>query len=465
MPCLFRIILRYLILPSSFSGVAIISGTILFAADQAVQNASRPEEKAQMPTRGFTARDRNKSGAARDWSRTIGRPVPVWAGQTSEPTAQPRIRFASASGVQDGEVTTATESHENSNDLQTPPESEKSAATSSLSVKEQLLQALRARREATLGTPETVAKPGTLTILHSPPTKPETAATPMMPSTAPPAESPASTPPDSAIDKQSDSPNAAVPASESQGTVESRVGLTRTLEADLQSDDAYVRERAQRYLRLEMQLLQLRASQAADAERTAPAPVPVPAPAPVPVNEPLPNDAEVAASLSPSPSAVPHAESHTAPNASIMENVVVDGPIDRLGLANNLFAAGQYPLALEMYQQASAEILPVHQAFWVEYQTANCIRRLGRRGEASLRYRKLASKPEAGWLCRQAQWWCETLEKIRVLESTLADNSIDRQRAMVEESEAGNSPRENSATPAEPIPSPEKESQNDANAH
>jgi hypothetical protein len=461
MPFLFTTILRYLILPGSFTGLTIVSGSILFAADPAIQNASRLEEKSETPTRGFTARNRSKSGTSRDWSRTIGRPVPVGAGQSTELTPEPRIRFASASGVQDGEVTTATESHENSNDLQTAPESDQRPATPSLTVKEQLLQALRARREATLGTPETATKPGTLTILHSPHTKPETVVNPLMPSTAAPTESPASTPPDSTIDKQPESINTATPAPESPGTVESPVGLTRTLEADLHSDDPYIRERAQRYLRLEMQLLQLRASQAAAAELPAPH---ADQPAPEPAEEPRPNDAEAAASPSAPPAAVSDPESHVTPNASMMENMVVDGPIDRLGLANNLFAVGQYPLALEMYQQASTEILPAHQAFWVEYQTANCIRRLGRPGEASLRYRKLASKPEAGWLSRQAQWWCETLEKIRVLESTLADNSIDRHRATVEESEAGTPPHENSSPPAEPIHPPEKESQHDANA-
>jgi tetratricopeptide (TPR) repeat protein len=83
-------------------------------------------------------------------------------------------------------------------------------------------------------------------------------------------------------------------------------------------------------------------------------------------------------------------------------------------LANNLFAVGEYPLALEMYQETKGPELSTQQQFWVEYQTANCYRRLGNPAEASNRYRKLASQSEAGWLSRQAHWWVETLESIRI---------------------------------------------------
>ena len=49
----------------------------------------------------------------------------------------------------------------------------------------------------------------------------------------------------------------------------SNTGLTRTLEEGLKSNDAYLRERARRFLRLQMQLLQLRSRQAAAADNAA----------------------------------------------------------------------------------------------------------------------------------------------------------------------------------------------------
>jgi tetratricopeptide (TPR) repeat protein len=149
----------------------------------------------------------------------------------------------------------------------------------------------------------------------------------------------------------------------------------------------------------------------------------------------------------------------------MMENVVVDGPIDRLGLANNLFATGEYPMALEMYQEAAKSELTAQQHFWVEYQTANCLRRLGKPAEASQRYRKLADHPEAGWLSHQARWWVETQEKIRSLEKTLADNAFDHHRAIVEEVEHAASHSENPPAPSATDSSPHKEATQDDHAH
>ena len=150
-------------------------------------------------------------------------------------------------------------------------------------------------------------------------------------------------------------------------------------------------------------------------------------------------------------------------NAALLQNVVVDGPIDRLGLANNLFAVAEYPLALEMYQQATGPELSSQQKFWVEYQLANCLRRLGNPAEASNRYRKLASQPEAGWLSQQARWWVETLEQIRILEKVLKDNSVEQSRKLIEDTEAAvvEPPAENTATSTVSEPQKNLEPAND----
>ena len=67
-----------------------------------------------------------------------------------------------------------------------------------------------------------------------------------------------------------------------------------------------------------------------------------------------------------------------------------------------------------------------------------------------------------GWLSQQAQWWVETLEKIRILESTLDDHTIDRHRATVEETEAGTADVESSQQQPASAQSVQKESQPDA---
>ena len=265
-------------------------------------------------------------------------------------------------------------------------------------------------------------------------------------------------------------------------------GLTQTLEEELNSDDTYLRERAQRFLRLQKQLLQLRSRQAAAAETATQNVTHNTGDNSIPVNPG--NTATATQSLAPSrnlnlgsndgTSDQNNAEQQSsddstltqnfnAPNvsnsdqltqpkennadetmsneshqarlersaiASLLDNVVVDGPIDRLGLANNLFAVKQYPLALEMYEQTTGPELSSQQQLWAEYQTATCLRHLGNPAEASNRYRKLASQPEHGWLSQQAHWWVETSESIRILEKALKDHSIEQCREVIENVEA-----------------------------
>lgn len=104
------------------------------------------------------------------------------------------------------------------------------------------------------------------------------------------------------------------------------------------------------------------------------------------------------------------------------EHAVVHGPIDRLGLANNLYAVGEYQLAMKMYEQTEMSELTAQQQVWTEYQIANCLRRMGRNGEASNRYRRIAEQPEAGWLSEQSRWWVDVLEQIRQLQSSLEED-------------------------------------------
>ena len=114
------------------------------------------------------------------------------------------------------------------------------------------------------------------------------------------------------------------------------------------------------------------------------------------------------------------AAGHAAHAAS--EHAVVHGTIDRLGLANNLYAVGEYELALDMYEKTDVTELTAQQQIWSDYQMANCLRRMGRNGDASNRYRRIAEQPEAGWLSEQSRWWVDVLEQIRQLQSSLEEN-------------------------------------------
>lgn len=117
-----------------------------------------------------------------------------------------------------------------------------------------------------------------------------------------------------------------------------------------------------------------------------------------------------------------HAMVEGAPHAA-SEHAVVHGPIDRLGLANNLYAVGEYQLAMKMYEQTVTAELSAQQQMWTDYQMANCLRRMGRNAEASNRYRRIAEQPEAGWLSEQSRWWVDVLEQIRQLQSSLEEDA------------------------------------------
>ena len=116
-----------------------------------------------------------------------------------------------------------------------------------------------------------------------------------------------------------------------------------------------------------------------------------------------------------------HSATENAPYAA-SEHAVVHGPIDRLGLANNLYAVGEYQLAMKMYEQTEMAELTAQQQIWTDYQMANCLRRMGRNAEASNRYRRIADQPEAGWLSEQSRWWVDVLEQIRQLQSSLEED-------------------------------------------
>lgn len=98
---------------------------------------------------------------------------------------------------------------------------------------------------------------------------------------------------------------------------------------------------------------------------------------------------------------------------------ILDGPVDRIGLADNLYAIGELQIALEMYQQVDLTQLKESEWFWVKYQIASCFRRLGQTGDAQDQYRRLAGQKKAGWLAATARWWLDQMDARAALEQEI----------------------------------------------
>jgi hypothetical protein len=107
------------------------------------------------------------------------------------------------------------------------------------------------------------------------------------------------------------------------------------------------------------------------------------------------------------------------PEVSLQNSLTIDGPIDRMGLADNLYQIGELVLALEMYEQIDATELPPEERHWINYQAACCLRKLGRIPEARARYREIAESSDAGWLHQLSLWWLDRITERIALEADL----------------------------------------------
>jgi hypothetical protein len=89
--------------------------------------------------------------------------------------------------------------------------------------------------------------------------------------------------------------------------------------------------------------------------------------------------------------------------------------IDRVHVADNLFAAGEYVLANEVYDQVDRKGISTDESGWVEFQLANCARRAGRLDEARKRYRRVVADPALGWLQDMAKWRLDAIDEREAL--------------------------------------------------
>ncbi len=129
------------------------------------------------------------------------------------------------------------------------------------------------------------------------------------------------------------------------------------------------------------------------------------------------NPADGGTSQTPAGAPEGEGESDKSQVASISDPV--NGPIDRLALANNLYAIREFVLSLELYEQIDQTSLSPEDRFWIEYQIAGCLRRLKRTADAQQRYRRLAGQPDAGWLHELSRWWLERMVMRNELENEM----------------------------------------------
>ncbi len=100
-------------------------------------------------------------------------------------------------------------------------------------------------------------------------------------------------------------------------------------------------------------------------------------------------------------------------------SALVEGPVDRIGLADNLYGMGEIVIALQMYDNVETTALSVAEKHWITFQSASCLRRLNRIPEAQERYRRLAGEKDAGWLAKAAMWWLDHIDQRSEVESQI----------------------------------------------
>ena len=103
---------------------------------------------------------------------------------------------------------------------------------------------------------------------------------------------------------------------------------------------------------------------------------------------------------------------------------LVDGPVDRLALADNFYAEKEFAIALHMYREVRISDLSMDQQYWVQFQQASCLRRLGDLVAARKAYRILAGRKDGGWLAGMSTWWLNRIEERVQLEEQLAQVEV-----------------------------------------
>ncbi len=98
---------------------------------------------------------------------------------------------------------------------------------------------------------------------------------------------------------------------------------------------------------------------------------------------------------------------------------IVDDSVDRESLANNLFGAKQYKLALQIYAELAKAAPGTEDELWYQYQLACCYRNLGNTAQAEKYYRIVAGRKDF-YLAATARWYLSMIQEQKALKEQMA---------------------------------------------
>ena len=103
---------------------------------------------------------------------------------------------------------------------------------------------------------------------------------------------------------------------------------------------------------------------------------------------------------------------------------ILDGPVDAVAMADNLYAWGDVAIALKVYQEVDMKELSTDDKFWVYYQMASCYRRLNQIEKAQELYRRIAGQQkQSGSLGKLSVWWLSQIQYRNELATTIAQQA------------------------------------------
>ena len=99
------------------------------------------------------------------------------------------------------------------------------------------------------------------------------------------------------------------------------------------------------------------------------------------------------------------------PENTIPTESALNGQVDRMALANSLYATGQFEQCLQTLDAVLDSSLTPDDKLWKVYLRASCHRSLNNTQEAVRIYRTIASGPETAWTHDLALWWLDHLSE------------------------------------------------------
>ena len=98
---------------------------------------------------------------------------------------------------------------------------------------------------------------------------------------------------------------------------------------------------------------------------------------------------------------------------------VTDAAVDRQALADNLFGAKEYRLAMQVYGQLVDDPPEEANETWFKFQIAGCLRNLKEFEKASRYYRMVVGSQDE-LLAPTARWWLSTIQDEEEISQQLA---------------------------------------------